>query len=137
MKRILSPRISETPVNIALFILRLTVGILMANHGYGKITHFSEYSSQFMNFMGLGPATSLGLVVGAEFFCSLLLVLGLFTRFVSIPLIITMLVAVSKAHEWDIFGKGEVAFLFLAVYISLLIAGAGKYSVDNYLFRGK
>jgi putative oxidoreductase len=134
MQRILSPRISETPVNIALLILRLTVGVLMANHGYGKIQHFSEYSAQFMSFMGLSPAISLGLVIGAEFFCSLLLIAGLLTRFVTIPLIITMSVAVFQAHAGDIFGKGEVAFLFLAVYVSLSIAGGGKYSVDRLLF---
>jgi putative oxidoreductase len=134
MQRILSPRISETPVNIALLILRLTVGVLMANHGYGKLEHFSEYSTQFMSFMGLSPAISLGLVVGAEFFCSLLLIVGLLTRFVTVPLIITMAVATFQAHAGDIFGKGEVAFLFLAVYVSLSIAGGGKYSVDRLLF---
>jgi putative oxidoreductase len=135
MQRILSPKISETPVNIALLILRVTVGLLMANHGYGKIENFSEYSAQFMSFIGLSPAISLGLVVGAEFFCSLLLIVGLLPRFASIPLIITMAVAVFQAHDGDIFGKGEVAFLFFAVYIALSIAGAGKYSVDHVLFN--
>ena len=109
----------------------------MATHGYQKLTHFSEYYAKFMDFMGLGTATSLGLVVGAEFFCALLLAAGLFTRFVSIPLIITMFVAAFQAHEGDIFGKGETAFLYLAVYVSLLIAGAGKYSVDHLLFSKK
>jgi putative oxidoreductase len=137
MQPILSPKIKETPVNIALLILRLTTGILMAYHGYGKLTHFSEYSGKFMDFLGLGPSVSLGLAVGAEFFCAILLAAGLLTRFVAVPLIITMFVAAFKAHSGDIFGDGEVAFLFFACYVSLLIAGAGKYSIDHLLFGRK
>jgi putative oxidoreductase len=64
-----------------------------------------------------------------------LLVIGWATRFVLVPLIITMLVAVFVAHGGDIFGKGELAFFYLMVYIILLITGAGKYSADNFLIK--
>lgn len=135
IKKILSTKINDSKVNIALLVLRLAAGVLMAHHGYGKLTHFSEMQTKFMDFMGLGMSTSLALVVFAEFFCSLLLIAGLATRFVLIPLTITMLVAVFKAHSGDIFGDGQTAFLYLAIYIALMLKGSGKFSVDALLFN--
>jgi putative oxidoreductase len=88
-----------------------------------------------MDFLGLGSSFSLTLAIGTEFFCSILLMAGLITRLALIPLIITMAVAVFDAHGADIFGKGEMAFLYLAIYITLMLKGAGKFSMDNFLFK--
>jgi putative oxidoreductase len=134
MNKILSTKYSHAQLDLALLFLRITVGVLMAHHGYGKLMHFDEYSGKFMEFMGLSAGVSLGLVVFSEFFCSLLLVIGLFTRLALLPLIITMLVAAFKAHGGDVMGEGEMAFLYLSVYLALLLKGAGKYSVDALLF---
>ena len=135
MKRFLLAKFTEGKTNIAVLVLRIFVGVLMAHHGYGKLTHFEEYSAKFMDFLYLGPKVSLALVIGAEFFCSLLLVVGLFTQLSLIPLIITMAVALFKAHSGEIFGDGEPAFLYLTIYVALFITGPGKYSVDQYLFK--
>lgn len=135
LKSLFSTKISDTQLSVALLILRVTAGVLMAHHGYGKLTNFSSIEPKFMEFLGLSKGVSLGLVVFAEFFCSLFLILGLFTRFALVPLAITMLVAAFKAHGGDIFGDGEMAFLYLAIYVSLLLKGAGKYSADALLFE--
>ena len=135
IKKILSTKINDSQVNIALLIMRLTAGVLMAHHGYQKLSNFSSIEPKFMEFMGLSKSISLGLVVGAEFFCSLLLIVGLATRFALVPLVITMIVAVFQAHSGEIFGDGETAFLYLAIYVTLLLKGAGKYSADNFLFK--
>ena len=52
-------------------------------------------------------------------FCSLFLILGLFTRISVIPLIITMCVALFQVHHGDVFGKGETDTLFLTGYFVL------------------
>ncbi len=135
IRKILSTKINDSQVNASLLILRLTAGILMAHHGYGKLTNFDSIEPKFMEFLGLSKAISLGLVVFAEFFCSLLLIVGMATRFALIPLTITMLVAVFQAHKGEIFGDGQTAFLYLAIYVTLLLKGAGKYSVDAFLFN--
>ena len=88
-----------------------------------------------MNFMGLGSRLSLSLTIGAEFFCSLLLVVGLLTRFSLIPLMVAMLVAVFQAHHGEIFGDGQTAFLYLSTYVALLFTGPGKFSADGILFK--
>ena len=96
-----------------------------------NLSILEEMKSQFMNFLGLGQTVSLCLVVFAEFFCSVFLILGLFTRLSAIPLIITMGVALFQANNGEIFGKGEIAALFLCGYIAILILGPGKVSVDG------
>jgi putative oxidoreductase len=84
-----------------------------------------------MNFLGIGSTMSLALVVFAEFFCSLFLILGLFTRLATIPLVIATCVMIFKAHKGDIFGDGEHAALYLIGYIVLLLVGPGRVSVDS------
>jgi putative oxidoreductase len=131
MKKLLSTKYSAGAFNTAMLLLRLAVGLLMIAHGYDKLVHFSQYQAKFMNFLGLGTTVSLALVVFAEFFCSIFLILGLFTRLSAIPLIITMAVALVKAHKADFLGEGEMATLYLACYAVLLILGPGKISVDG------
>jgi putative oxidoreductase len=113
---------------------------MMLNHGLDKLTHFDKYSQQFINFMGLGPNGSLCLTIFAEFFCSALLVLGLFTRFGALVLTINMSVAFIMVHKMALSGQmsGEPAFIYLAIYVTLLFAGAGKFSLDKIIFgKGK
>lgn len=135
MKRIFSVSHQPTALDIALLILRATVAATMMHHGYGKLVKFDEIQPEFMNFMGLGTTLSLWLTIFAELFCSVLLLIGIATRVVLVPLIITMLVAVFNAHEGDIFGKGEPAFIYLMVYITLILTGPGRYSVDGLLSK--
>jgi len=131
MKKLMSTSYSAGAFNFAMLLLRFGVGILMINHGYSKLVHFGDMQHKFMNFLGLGQTVSLCLVVFAEFFCSLFLILGLFTRLSVLPLIVTMSIALFQAHKGDIFGDGQAAALFLSAYLSILIVGPGKISVDG------
>jgi putative oxidoreductase len=133
MKKLLSTRYSAGAFNTAMLVLRIGVGVLMMHYGYDKLVHFAAKRADFMNFMGIGQTMSLALVIFAEFFCSLFLIIGLFTRFAAIPLIITMCVALFKVHKGDVFGNGETVALFLTGYIVLLLCGPGKVSVDGMI----
>ncbi|MES2892157.1 MAG: DoxX family protein [Bacteroidota bacterium] len=131
MKKLLSTKYSAGAFNAAMLVLRLGVGVLMMNHGYDKLVHFGSRHNKFMNFLGMGSSISLALVIFAEFFCSLFIILGLFTRLAVIPLIIVMGVALFKAHNAQFFGDGEMAAVYLAGYITLLLLGPGRVSVDS------
>jgi putative oxidoreductase len=133
MKKLLSTKYSAGAFNAAMLILRLGVGILMMAHGYDKLVHFGDLQHKFMNFMGMGNTMSLALLVFAEFFCSLFLIIGLFTRLAAIPLIIATCVMVFKAHNGDVFGDGETAAIYLAGYLVLLLVGPGRVSVDSMI----
>ncbi len=116
-----------------MLIARLALGILMMDHGYDKLIHFSEYSHQFINFLGMGKTLSLALVVFAEFFCSLFLILGLFTRLATIPLIITMCVVIFSINNGKVFMQHESPALYLTGFLVLLIIGPGRISVDSMI----
>ena len=121
--------------DIGLLILRVSIGLLMAfAHGLGKIEKLMGPGPiQFPDPIGLGPKLSLILAGGAEFFLSFFLVLGLFTRLVSIPLAFTMIVAVFIFHADDPFSKMEYGILFLIPYVTLIFSGAGRFSIDHWI----
>jgi putative oxidoreductase len=134
MKKYLSTRYNETSWHFGLLLLRLAAGGLMLIHGFDKLIHFAEKKGMSVIF---GSPTDMILLVFAEFFCAALLVLGLFSRFALIPLIIAMAVAFFKGHEGLLAGKGngQLPFLFMLTYITLLLTGPGKYSVDKMIAK--
>lgn len=130
MKRLFYHGYSKNVFHIAMLLLRVGFGVLMIpGHGWKKLTNFAGMKGEFMNFMGLGSTLSLGLATFAEFFCSLLLIFGLFTRLATIPLIITMVVAFG-VHNYELFSKYDLIPAFLLGYITILLLGPGKYSMD-------
>ena len=131
MKKLMSTHYSAGAFNFSMLLLRLGLGGLMINHGYGKLVGFGEMLEMYTPKIGLGAKTELSLVVFAEFFCSVFLILGLFTRLSVLPLIIAMSVALFKAHDGHIFSDGEMAGLYLLGYFVILILGPGKISVDG------
>ena len=124
--------LQKNKTDIALLLMRLAFGgFMLYGHGWGKLLRLTSGDPiKFADPFGIGPEASLVLVVIAEFLCALLLMLGLFSRYATIPLIITMLVAAFVAHGGDPFAKQEKALMYLIAYISLYLTGPGAYSLD-------
>ena len=133
MKKLFITRYTGNGVAFSLLLLRLAMGGMMLPHGFDKLTHFITRVKNFPDPFHIGSTVSLSLVIFAEFFCAALLLVGLMTRLVSIPLIITMAVAFFMIHNHDFVGDGQMAALFLSGYLVLLIAGPGKISLDRTL----
>ena len=131
MKSLLSTKYSAGAFSTAMLILRLVAGILMMNHGYGKLTHFEETAKFMPHLFGMSSSITTALVIFAEFFCSLFIILGLFTRLACVPLIITMCYALFITLHGEVFGKGELATLYLGAFTVLLLVGPGRVSVDS------
>jgi putative oxidoreductase len=137
MKKILSVNNTSNTTDIALLIARTGIALLMLTHGIPKLAMlFSEAPVQFPSVMGMSSQLSLGLTVFAEVICSGFLFAGFGTRLATIPLIITMLGAIVFVHGADPITVKEPALQYLLVYLVLLFAGSGKYSID-YLLQGK
>lgn len=134
MKKLFSTNYSAGAFNTAMLVLRLVAGIWMLQHGYEKLTHFDETAGKMINFLGIGQSASTILVIFSEFFCSCFLILGLFTRFATIPLIITMIVAMWKVHHNDYLGEADIS-LFIACYVAILLLGPGKISIDGMISK--
>jgi putative oxidoreductase len=92
-------------------------------------------SGEFPDPIGLGSSTSLALAIFAEVACAILIAVGLLTRAAALTLIILMSVAFFVVHKGALSGpsSGELAFVYLAGFVTLLIIGAGQFSFDAKL----
>lgn len=122
--------------SLGLLILRVGLaGTLLIRHGLPKLLDFSNKMHTFSDPIGLGSTLSLSLAVSAEFLCSILIIVGIFTRWVTIPVVIFFCVVFFVVHGGDPFAKKELPFIFLVGFTSILAAGPGRFSADA-IFRG-
>lgn len=121
--------------NLWLLILRvLAAGFMLFAHGLSKWERLNSGEEiKFADPFGLGPTASLTLTVFAEVVCAILIILGLFTRWATIPLIITMVVAAFVANADQPFQKMELALVYLLLYVTIFVFGAGRYSLDRMI----
>lgn len=134
MKKIFSTEVSGSR-DVTLLVLRVAIAVLMLAHGIPKLQMLlSGGSAAFPGILGMAPALALTLAVFAEVVCSLFILFGLGTRLATIPLIITMLVAVVIVHANDPFARQEPGLQYLLFYVVLLFAGSGKYSADYFIY---
>jgi putative oxidoreductase len=136
MKSFFSTGINSNALSFWLLIARILVGAFMLTHGIPKLQNLMSGHIKFADPFGLGQGPSLVLATFAEFFCSILLMLGLATRLAMIPLIITMLVAGLMISSGQEFSKRELPLLYAIFFFGFLVLGAGRYSIDN-LISGK
>ena len=116
----------------ALSLLRLVAGFTFSLHGYQKL--FGLFGG-----MGHGTAARLFSLMGAagaiETFGGALIFLGLFTRPVAFVLCGEMAVAYFRQHAlrglWPISNGGELAVLYCFIFLLLMSAGAGPWSLDR------
>ena len=139
--------------SIGLLILRVGIGGYMLSHGWGKLQMMlAGDSDKFGDPLGLGSGLSLALVVGAEFVCALLVMIGCLTRLAAIPPVIAMGVAAFVAHAsdpWSMeqaakafmagesrsWASKEPALLFMIPFLALVFTGAGQFSIDGLIWR--
>ena len=108
---------------------------MLFGHGADKLVNFADKVTQFPDPLGFGATASLVLAIFAEFFCSLALMFGFLTRLATIPLLFTMLVAAFVVHGGDPWASQERTLLFFLAYLTILIAGPGRFSIDRVIFH--
>lgn len=122
---------------LAPLILRITVGYSFFVIGLGKLNNLDRVA-QFFTSLGIPfPGFNALLVAGTETLGGLLILVGLLTRLISIPLSITMVVAILTAQLGKIGNLtdflGLIEWIYLVIFINLMINGPGKMSLDHYL----
>lgn len=121
---------------LALFALRLVLGLIFLTHGYPKLVHPTEAMHSFFIAHGL-PGYFLNISGVLECFGSGLLVVGLFTRPAALLLAIEMAVAIDRVHSVrGILSVKDYEFP-LSVAAGCLILGtigAGILSADHLIF---
>jgi len=120
-------------INTLLLAIRIAVSVLMLTHGYPKLVKLVSGDYAFPDPIGLGSEFSLFLATFAEFFCSILVIIGYRTRLAVMPLIATMLVALLIVHSDDSVFEHVNILLYLLTYGILLHLGGGKFGLTFYL----
>ena len=119
-----------------LFLLRVSLALLMITHGYPKFEKLlSGAEIKFYNFLYLGPKISFILCIIGEFFAPILVIVGYQTRLAASVSAFTMLVAAFGAHINDPLADKEHSLLFAIGFIYIFIAGAGKYSLSQLIYK--
>jgi putative oxidoreductase len=136
---------NEKLIDTAILIVRLTLGIIMFAHGSQKV--FGVWGGKGLDVTvammskGLGgPAWLPYLSAFTEFLGGAAMILGVFTRFFGIAILINMTVAVVAVHLKNGFFApmgfefpGSLAMSALAI----TLAGPGRFSVDHLLLGGR
>ncbi|MDA1353818.1 MAG: DoxX family protein [bacterium] len=123
--------------DIILLLLRITIGIIFIQAGWGKLTNLDR-TALFFGSIGI-PAPFLNAVLAstAEFVGGIALLIGFHARLACLPLAFTMLIAIITAKLGDVSGFSDFIRLqeldYLLFFLLIAGIGAGKYSVDAKL----
>jgi len=127
--------------SFSLLVARLTVAYGFYEPAMQKWSDISSVADWFGTLGFPLPTLSAYLAASTELLGVAFLALGLFTRFISLPLIVVMIVAITTVHLANGFSAGDNGFevplyymLFLGIFASF---GAGKISLDYLLFGEK
>ncbi len=134
-------RLSEYFKSLSLLIARLLVAYGFYEPAMMKWQDIGSVAEWFGS-MGIPlPTLNAYMAASTEVAGVVLLTLGLFTRFISIPLIIIMIVAIVTVHIGNGFSAGNNGFEIPLYYMSFLLIffshGAGKFSLDRLIFGEK
>ena len=123
----------------ALLLGRLAVGLLFVSTGWGKV-HSIPKVTTFVASLGIPmPGLNAVVVAWSELLCGSAIVIGLLTRFATVPLVVSMTVAILTAKRgdlhgiWDLVGFDE--FTYLVVLVMLAVLGPGRISIDHALAK--
>lgn len=128
MKKIFTS--SPLSLDFGLLLLRVLLAAGLLTHGIAKIANFSTLSTSFLDPLGIGVLPALLGAIFAEVVCSILVLIGLWTRLTVLPLIFTFIVVFFVVSGGAAFAQRELAYLYLAGWVVLFFTGAGRFSVD-------
>ncbi|HKT28659.1 DoxX family protein [Dyella sp.] len=120
-------------------VIRLVFGYFWLETGIGKVQNLDGFTQRFIGWGIPHPAFNAALSAWTELLGGLLLMLGLFTRLVSIPMIINMIVALALVVSSRLMGLDDYVeadeVLYITIFFWFLIAGPGKISLDTLIAR--
>lgn len=129
--------------NLARLFMRLFVGIMFLQFGIRHLVNFDALCSTFPTVFNLSSECSLIIMITIELVCSLFIMVGFLTRLSLIPPICSMIAAEYyilhdmlpnlPVYGLDSTDPGYLPIMFIGIYIYLLIAGAGKISLDYFI----
>ena len=130
------PALAQRWAPEALSLLRIVAALVYWQHGLQKLLNFPPSPRGPMPFV---PGSLIGIAGVIETFAGVLLIVGLFTRPIAFITCGEMAVAYFKAHLprgfFPINNMGETPVLLCFIFLLLVFAGAGPWSLDAVITR--
>jgi putative oxidoreductase len=134
---------SEALQSPFLLLVRLYWGWQFIQTGWGKINNIPKVTGFFTELGVPFPGLNAHFIAGLEFVGGILLVLGLASRLIAVPLTINMLVAYITADREALLSVisnpdkfyAAAPYTFLVASLIVLIFGPGKFAVDALIAR--
>ncbi|MFO0737176.1 MAG: DoxX family protein [Labilithrix sp.] len=124
---------------LALLLGRLAVGLVFLSTGWGKVHNVDKVTQFFTELHIPAPGFHAVLVGWSELLCGAAIVLGVLTRLATIPLIVSMIVAILTAKRADLHGVFDLVgfeeFTYLVMLVMIAILGPGNWAVDRILAK--
>ena len=124
---------------LAPLLMRLFLGYFFLETGWGKIHNLDAFTQRFIGWGIPHPAFNAALSAYTELIGGALTIVGLFTRAISIPMIINMAVAVLTVKIKQVSGLNDFVELDEPLYALgffwLMMAGPGAVSLDYFVER--
>lgn len=130
-------KLASNPLNsdLAWLLLRIWLGLsLFVKHGIEKIAMFSTMQTHFPDPIHIGKTPGLVFALLADSICSILVMLGLFTRITSGIIVLNLLVVFIFLHKFSFAQEhAQLVYVYLGGYLAIFISGGGKYSLSKKL----
>ncbi|MCS3420498.1 putative oxidoreductase [Pseudomonas sp. BIGb0450] len=122
----------ERARDFGLLFLRVSGGLfLLWVHGLPKLLDYGEQLKVIEDPFHLGASVTLLLAIFAEVLCPLLIIAGVLVRLACLPILSVLLIAMLVVHpQWTLF-EGQFGWLLLIIFTSILIAGPGKWALNQ------
>ena len=133
IKNLVASKSTAMSASTGLLILRVFTGLsLFLKHGLEKLTGYSTMVQHFPNPLHIGAHATLAFALLSDGICSVLVAVGLFTRPAAAIVLTNLLAAFFLVHHAAFFSDGhvELVWAYIAVFLSILVAGPGRFSVD-------
>lgn len=117
----------------ATLFLRLFIGALLFTQAITKSQDYPLLEGEYPAIWGLTAAEVVSLIGVLEAVAGAMITVGLLTRVVSGVMAVVMLAAAFFFFPSQTFDQGELKVVYAGIYITLIISGGGRYSLDNTL----
>jgi len=125
--------------DLPLLAIRIILAVGFLTPAMMKLQDVNAIAGWFESMNYPLPTLSAYLATATEAIGVALLILGLGTRFISIPLIIVMLVAITTVHMGNGFNAGdngyEIPLYYMIMLFTLVVYGPGKVSLDHLIYK--
>jgi len=135
MKKIL--KLGFLPINndVALLFIRIWFCTsIFVKHGVEKFTRFPQMVTHFPDPIHVGPTIGLSFALVADSICTLFIIFGLGTRVAALFMMVNLLIVFISLHQFSFMKEhAELVYTYLGLSVFIVIAGPGKFSLDNKL----